>query len=382
MTRSIAFAAVAALLMAIDGLAISMSRVALLDNLLTFFVAARVLVRPARSRTHHDAHRRDRRRALGATAARPRGVRSCGTGRGSSPPARPLGAATRGEVVGRLGARRSRRLPRRHRCAGAAARRRARSGRRMPLRQGAATFVLFVPVAFVVYLASWTGWLVTDGGYDRHSADANPATGFWSWVPPALQSLWTVPRRDVRLHVADSPPSTATRARPGSGRCCCGPTAMYYHHDAARRGGLRGGERLLEVIASMPEPADLVRRRRRGALPRVPVRASRATGATRSSSPASPSPTCRGCSSPSARCSSSTRSLILPFMMLALTFALRDIAGPSARRLATAGSPASGSCWCSSASRSRCRRSGTRSSSAMPVPYDFWRLHNWMQSWI
>ena len=53
-----------------------------------------------------------------------------------------------------------------------------------------ATFVLLVPVAFVVYLASWTGWLVTDGGYDRHSADANPATGLFSWVPLSLQSLW------------------------------------------------------------------------------------------------------------------------------------------------------------------------------------------------
>jgi hypothetical protein len=42
------------------------------------------------------------------------------------------------------------------------------------VRQGAASFVLLVPVAFVVYLASWTGWLVTDGGYDRHAADANP----------------------------------------------------------------------------------------------------------------------------------------------------------------------------------------------------------------
>jgi hypothetical protein len=58
------------------------------------------------------------------------------------------------------------------------------------VRQGAASFVLLVPVAFVVYLASWTGWLVTDGGYDRHAADANPATGFFAWVPLSLQSLW------------------------------------------------------------------------------------------------------------------------------------------------------------------------------------------------
>ena len=38
LTRSVAFASVAGLLMAVDGLAIVMSRVALLDIFLTFFV--------------------------------------------------------------------------------------------------------------------------------------------------------------------------------------------------------------------------------------------------------------------------------------------------------------------------------------------------------
>src|SRR3546814_4778116 len=33
----------------------------------------------------------------------------------------------------------------------------------------------------VVYLASWTGWLVTDGGYSRHVVDTSPATGLWAW---------------------------------------------------------------------------------------------------------------------------------------------------------------------------------------------------------
>ena len=39
------------------------------------------------------------------------------------------------------------------------------------LKQGPVTFLLLVPVAVAVYLASWTGWLVTDGGYYRHWAD-------------------------------------------------------------------------------------------------------------------------------------------------------------------------------------------------------------------
>lgn len=60
------------------------------------------------------------------------------------------------------------------------------------LKQAPVTFLLLVPVAAAVYLASWTGWLVTEGGYYRHWAEeaGNAATGWFSWVPLALQSLW------------------------------------------------------------------------------------------------------------------------------------------------------------------------------------------------
>ncbi|MGI9822405.1 dolichyl-phosphate-mannose--protein mannosyltransferase [Agromyces sp. Marseille-Q5079] len=71
------------------------------------------------------------------------------------------------------------------------------------LKQGPVTFLLTVPVAFAVYLASWTGWLATDGGYDRHWAEepANRATGFFSWVPTALQSLWHYHQSAYQYHV-------------------------------------------------------------------------------------------------------------------------------------------------------------------------------------
>lgn len=60
------------------------------------------------------------------------------------------------------------------------------------LKQAPVTFVLLVPVAVAMYVASWTGWLVTAGGYFRHWADeaANQATGWLAWVPHSLQSLW------------------------------------------------------------------------------------------------------------------------------------------------------------------------------------------------
>jgi len=50
-------------------------------------------------------------------------------------------------------------------------------------------FCSTVPVALAVYLASWSGWLATGDGYDRQWADTHPAHGLASLMPNALRSL-------------------------------------------------------------------------------------------------------------------------------------------------------------------------------------------------
>ncbi len=45
---------------------------------------------------------------------------------------------------------------------------------------------MVLPVA--LYLVSWTGWFLTDGGYDRDWAATHPAT--YGFFPDALRSLW------------------------------------------------------------------------------------------------------------------------------------------------------------------------------------------------
>ncbi|WP_405015297.1 dolichyl-phosphate-mannose--protein mannosyltransferase [Kitasatospora sp. NBC_01539] len=44
------------------------------------------------------------------------------------------------------------------------------------------------PVAAVTYLATWTGWFLSDHAYGRHWADGRGGT--WSWIPAPLRSLW------------------------------------------------------------------------------------------------------------------------------------------------------------------------------------------------
>ena len=95
--------------------------------------------------------------------------------------------------------------------------------------QGFATAVMTAPLTLAVYLASYTGWFVTDGGYDRHWADqpGNAATGFWAWVPKTLQSLWHDHQEEynfaINLHTPHS-----YQANPLTWLFEIRPTAFWY----------------------------------------------------------------------------------------------------------------------------------------------------------
>lgn len=52
-------------------------------------------------------------------------------------------------------------------------------------------FVSTVPVAVATYLASWTGWFVTDNGYFRNWASTGEGKGgHFTWLPDSIRSLW------------------------------------------------------------------------------------------------------------------------------------------------------------------------------------------------
>lgn len=122
------------------------------------------------------------------------------------------------------------------------------------LRQGVVSFLLLVPVAVAVYLASWTGWLVTDGGYDRNAADAAPATGIFAAVPLALQSLWKYHQTiygSMTNITSDHPYESPAWQWPLLVR----PTSMYAHATVDGQDGCTGGANgCLEVLYSMPNP--------------------------------------------------------------------------------------------------------------------------------
>ena len=164
MTGSVAWAGLAGLFVAVDGLSIVMSRVSLLDGILTFFVMLGVLFivydhrgTMARIVTSQDT-------LAGPLMWNRPWVIAAGLAFGAASAVKWSGFFVLAGFGIYLVA------------ADAFARRRA--GVRMWAsgaigRQAPATFVLFVPPALILYVLSWTGWMATSGGYSRDS-DANP----------------------------------------------------------------------------------------------------------------------------------------------------------------------------------------------------------------
>jgi dolichyl-phosphate-mannose--protein O-mannosyl transferase len=106
------------------------------------------------------------------------------------------------------------------------------------LKQAPVTFLLTVPVALAVYLATWTGWFLSDNGYDRHWAEepGHAWTGAFAWVPSSLQSLWHFEDSVYDYHVGESRPH-GYQANPLTWLLMIRPTSMWYQGSAAGENG-------------------------------------------------------------------------------------------------------------------------------------------------
>jgi dolichyl-phosphate-mannose-protein mannosyltransferase len=97
------------------------------------------------------------------------------------------------------------------------------------VKQGPASFLLTVPIAAAAYLTTWTGWFVTKGGYDRTYADqpGNAWTGPLAWVPHALQSFWQFEVQVYNYNVNEHSPHPYA-ANPLTWLLMIRPTSMYF----------------------------------------------------------------------------------------------------------------------------------------------------------
>ncbi|MET8693432.1 phospholipid carrier-dependent glycosyltransferase [Streptomyces bauhiniae] len=92
-------------------------------------------------------------------------------------------------------------------------------------------FLATVPVAIAVYVASWIGWILspTDGtgGYFRNWAATDGRGGSWTFLPDWLRSLWHYEHEVYNFHVHLSSPHTY-QSNPWSWIVLGRPVSFFY----------------------------------------------------------------------------------------------------------------------------------------------------------
>ncbi|MFJ2535113.1 dolichyl-phosphate-mannose--protein mannosyltransferase [Microbacterium maritypicum] len=364
LSGSVVVASVAGTLLAIDGLSIVMSRIALLDGILTFFVLLGVLfVIIDRQRTIPVLERRDPDKPdpfWGPVLWRRPWLIAAGTALGAASAVKWSGLY----VLAGFGLYVV--------VTDALARRRAGVvlwPTAAAFRQGPVSFVLLVFPALAVYLISWTGWLVTAGGYDRQS-DPNP-----------LIALWKYHESMLGFHVG------LTRGHPYASPAwewplLLRPTAVWVDSDPAGC----GTDHCIGVISAIPNPLIwyagvaaaiyLLYRLVRGWITRRPVGPELSIPLVGLAVTYVP-----WLMFPDRTIFQFYTVVMMPFLVIALAMTLRIIAGTREDPLHR-------------------RQSGERTVmiflafvvlvsafflplwTGMSVPYEFWLLHNWLPGWV
>ena len=360
LTRSLVAASVAGLLLALDGLSIVMSRTALLDGILAFFILlGAYFILLDRRRSLPLVQHVDGETLWGRVLWRRPWVLAAGVA---------FGAATAVKWSGLYA------------LAGfglylvvtdALARRRA-GILYWPMdavaRQGAVSFLLLVPAALITYLVTWTGWLVTAGGYDRQSD------------PAPLVALWKYHESIYGFHIGlDSAHPYASPA--WQWPLLIRPTAVWVGDDQSC-----GTDHCMSVISTVPNPLIwyagvaaalyLLYRFVRGLIERRPMPWTYGLPLVGLAVTYVP-----WLLYPERTIFQFYTVAMMPFLVLALVIALRDVAGRRDDPLYR-------------------RQAGERTVmvflaavvivsaffypvwTGMNVPYEFWLIHNWLPTWV
>lgn len=98
-------------------------------------------------------------------------------------------------------------------------------------------FVSLPIVALGTYVASWSGWFATSGGYFRDWADKQGAAGSWAaWLPGPLRSLWHYEHEVYEFHVNLTSGHTY-QSNPWSWLVLGRPVSYFYESPKAGKDG-------------------------------------------------------------------------------------------------------------------------------------------------
>ncbi|MDO4791163.1 MAG: phospholipid carrier-dependent glycosyltransferase [Buchananella hordeovulneris] len=120
-------------------------------------------------------------------------------------------------------------------------------------------FFAMVVLAFFTYLATWWSWLTTDGGYKRGWAAGEIAAGNtpWtpSWLPLPLQDLLDYHKAAYEFHVGVTS-EHSYMSKPAGWLLQLRPTSFYWPDDFTHRAGQEcPSDRCVEAILAIGNPA-------------------------------------------------------------------------------------------------------------------------------
>ena len=120
-------------------------------------------------------------------------------------------------------------------------------------------FLATVPVALLTYIACWTGWILSatngSGGYFRNWAATSGKGGSWTFLPDWLRSLWHYEHQVYEVHVGLSSPHTY-QSNPWSWLVLGRPVSYFYESPAPGKDGCPAdaGEKCAREVLALGTP--------------------------------------------------------------------------------------------------------------------------------
>jgi dolichyl-phosphate-mannose--protein O-mannosyl transferase len=108
-----------------------------------------------------------------------------------------------------------------------------------------------VPVAVVTYLVTWTGWFLSDDGYGRHWADGRGGT--WSWIPAPLRSWWHYEYGVYQFNVGLHSPHTY-ESNPWSWLVLGRPVLFHYQSPKSGQDGCHTAADCSQTVLALGTP--------------------------------------------------------------------------------------------------------------------------------
>jgi dolichyl-phosphate-mannose--protein O-mannosyl transferase len=119
--------------------------------------------------------------------------------------------------------------------------------------QGAFSFLSLVPVAIATYVLTWLGWIVGTGGYLRNWATENQPTGIFALFPDWMLSLWRYHEMIYNFHV-NLTKEHSYEAHPLGWLVGLRPTAFFYESYPQGTNGCEIADGCSSAITALGNP--------------------------------------------------------------------------------------------------------------------------------